>query len=578
MDTDLLFSRRWPKSSLAKDVAQIDIISYSQAYLELKTQAPTRPPDREYLGGRSGYPSTTGKTNRREEHFAIAMVNAQQNWLLPNGVLFELIDYQVPLKASRADREIGKIDMFGITEHGRPVVVELKVIGHAGGPSDPPPVALLEGLRYAAIVEANLGRIADECRKRFGREMRLERPEIVILGETDWWSSWLLDNVDFTMALEKKAQGLSQSLGLGINFASIPNAIIQYGQQTIAPRLKPLGQLEYPSFLPKSANVASHGKVYDVRQHEELLHKVWWAHATKLSPDDLDGREGSRRPPVASAKKPYLNLMLPEEEKQAAQIKAEITPQNRHRHFGSFKSSQALAQSVFGAFKAADCLDLLAQVRAECGRPAFGTPTTLAKMSMEVDVHTMNEPRSTQLDVCLEMEDYRVAVECKFCEPEFGTCSRVRASKTETPICNGSYTRQQGRQARCALSETGITYWDHIPSVFDWDTLEDLSPCPLLPTYQIVRNVLAAIVDSEGSVHPTNGHAIFVYDARNPVYRPGGEADNQLRLAFAACRVPGLIRRVTWQEIVRVCTCSEDLVWLISNLERKHGIRPSLEK
>ena len=238
MTIDILFARRWPKSSLSQDIGRMDVASYSQAYRSLKEQAPSRARGRPYLGERTGYPSTEGKTNRREEHVAMAMVNAQQGWPLPDGTQFELLDYQVPLKATRADHEIGKIDMFGLTEHGRAVVVELKVIGHSGGPSDPPPVALLEGLRYASIVDANLERLSDELRERFGREMVLERPEVLILGEEDWWSRWLLADEAAKSALEEKSQEISQALGVSIVFASLPNTQLQYGQRTKAPRLR----------------------------------------------------------------------------------------------------------------------------------------------------------------------------------------------------------------------------------------------------------------------------------------------------------------------------------------------------
>lgn len=203
MIEELLFTRRWPKFSMAQDVAKMDISAYFQAYQSLSEQAPRRAFGQPYLGGRSGYPSTEGVTNRREEHFSIAMVNSQQNWLLPDGTVFELIDYQVPLKAKRSDRDIGKIDMFGLTEHGRAVLVELKVIGHSGGSSDPPPVALLKGLRYASIFEANLQRIADELRETFGRHMILERPDIVVLGEADWWSRWLQESTEVTTAFHR---------------------------------------------------------------------------------------------------------------------------------------------------------------------------------------------------------------------------------------------------------------------------------------------------------------------------------------------------------------------------------------
>ena len=576
MNVDLLFPRRWPKSSLAEDISNMDVAAYREAYRSLMTQAPKRPPARPYLGGRTGFPNTEGATNRREEHFAIAMVNAQQSWTLPDGQALELLDYQVPLKARRADREIGKIDMFGLTEHGRPVVAELKVISHSGGPSDPPPVALLEGLRYAAILEANLARIADELRKRFGREMIPERPDILILGEAEWWSRWLGPGDAVKSALEEKARDLSKALELGIVFASVPDTTVQYGQSTRAPRLAELPRFSYPQTLPRSAVKAAKDRVDEPERHDVRLQRAWWRHARTLPEGTLDGRERPGRPPVVSPTSPSLNLMLPRDEEMARTIEAEITASSRHRHFRSFRSSQAMAQSVFGAFKAAGRLDLLSQVQAECGRPAFGKTTTETTLSMEVDVRTLGEPRPTQLDVHLATDSYRVAVECKFCEVGFGTCSRVQAHPTETPLCDGTYSHQQGRRTRCALSEIGVSYWEFIPAVFDWSATRDMSPCPLLPTYQIVRNILAAVVDEDGRVDPSSGHAVFIYDGRNPAYELGGAADAQLRQAAAACKVPGAIRRVTWQELMRACSGSTDLRWLPEAMKVKHGIYPEI--
>lgn len=575
MTIDLLFNRRWPKSSLDEDIAQMDASSYSAAYQCLMDQAPKRENNRPYLGGRTGYPSTIGKTNRREEHFAIAMVNAQQCWNLPDGTQFELLDYQVPLKATRADRKIGKIDMFGLTEHGRAVLVELKVIGHSGGPSDPPPVALLEGLRYSSIVEANLERFADEVLETFGRKMVLEKPDIVILGEAEWWTRWLPEGAYTKKVLEDSVSKISKALDLGIIFASATNTQVRYGQRNVAPRLVGFPQIEYPEELPKSRMKAPKVLIDSTAKHEEMLQATWGRYAGTLPKTSLDGHNREGRPPVASLENPSANLMLPNDVKVASNIEAEIKETNRHKYFRSFRSSQAIAQSVFGAFKAAGRLDLLSRVPAECGRPAFGKTLPDTTLAMEIDVTTLNEPRPTQLDVFLETGNRRVAVECKFGEPEFGTCSRVQSKKSETPICNGSYTKQQGRLARCALTELGISYWDFIPELFDWDAARDWSPCPLLPSYQIVRNVLAAVVDCEGRVNPSNGHAVFVYDGRNPNYKPLGAADDQLQQAASACLVPGLIRRVTWQEIVRVCLGTADLAWLRDAIGKKHGIYPT---
>jgi hypothetical protein len=43
----------------------------------------------------------------------------------------------------------------------------------------------------------------------------------------------------------------------------------------------------------------------------------------------------------------------------------------------------------------------------------------------------------------------------------------------------------------------------------------------------------------------------------------------------SVCLVPGLIRRVTWQEVVRVGAVSADLFWLQEAMKEKHGIHPN---
>ncbi len=94
----------------------------------------------------------------------------------------------------------------------------------------------------------------------------------------------------------------------------------------------------------------------------------------------------------------------------------------------------------------------------------------------EVDVKSLGEPRPTSLDVFLERGDNRVAVECKFTESEFGTCSRVTEKAS---LCNGSYTRQLGRSSRCALTEIGVTYWEHAARVFTWPHDGDIDDAAL---------------------------------------------------------------------------------------------------
>ena len=234
----------------------MDVASYSQAYQDQMTQAPERALSQPYLGGRPGYPSSTNEnTTCKEEHLAMALVNAQPGWYLPDETKFKLLDYQVPLQSAQADAGIGKIDMFGLAENGRALVVELKVISHTGGKGNPPPVALLQGLRYASIIEANLQRIANEVQMTFGRNMVLEKPDIVVLGEMEWWSYWLRARTTKEL-LERKASEISQAIEARIVFAGLtdtPSESIEYGQRNKPPRLVELPRLEYRHPVPNSA-------------------------------------------------------------------------------------------------------------------------------------------------------------------------------------------------------------------------------------------------------------------------------------------------------------------------------------
>ena len=96
----------------------------------------------------------------------------------------------MPLKAKQADYRIGKVDLLGVTDRGRLIVVELKY--PRSGRGDSPAQALMAGLRYAAVVEANLEPLASEAEKRFGLKVDDKMPPIVqVLGPRSWWRDWL---------------------------------------------------------------------------------------------------------------------------------------------------------------------------------------------------------------------------------------------------------------------------------------------------------------------------------------------------------------------------------------------------
>lgn len=177
----ILFGSRWGARGLDGAMASIDPDDLCAEYSALLKAAPRRAhAGKTYFVGHTGVPSAAGSSNRLEEHCAIALVNLGRRWPRPEGGWFRILDYQVPLKASQADARIGEIDLLGVTNLGRVMAVELKVMGHNGRRGDAPATALMEGLRYAAILEANLDAIASEAERRFGVRV-LKLPPIVQL-------------------------------------------------------------------------------------------------------------------------------------------------------------------------------------------------------------------------------------------------------------------------------------------------------------------------------------------------------------------------------------------------------------
>ena len=310
-----------------------------------------------------------------------------------------------------------------------------------------------------------------------------------------------------------------------------------------------------------------------IEYEKEVLQSLWsWSNQYHL--DQLDGIERQRRPPVLTVEFAMESVLVPQNGSKVSDILAAIPQSQRHRWFRSLKSSQALTQSVFGAIRAFDRLDLLESVPADCGRPAFFDDHRGTTFDFEHDVRYLGEPRPTSIDVLLSGPQKRVAIECKFTEREFGTCSRPQLRSDDGQYCNGNYMVQHGRRERCSLTEIGVQYWKHLPQIFDWLADRDHVPCPFGHVYQLARNALAATVTPDGKLDPTTGHALVVYDARNPEFQCDGRAEKQIESVLAACRVPGLIRRLSWQRLIANLNGAPELGYLVENLGKKYGLMP----
>ena len=190
----MYFSKTWPATDLALAIAQIDRSTLVREYEKAVSTAPRRH-DRAlpyFVPEHNGRLAENDTRKRFEEHLAMAI------WRLGNrrlarldGGWFQFLDYQFPLKDAQANPGVGKIDLLGIANCGRLVVTELKV-ARSTGRGDSPMKALMQRLRYAAIVEANSDEIAREAAGDRGVLVdSSRRPIVQILAPKKWWRGWL---------------------------------------------------------------------------------------------------------------------------------------------------------------------------------------------------------------------------------------------------------------------------------------------------------------------------------------------------------------------------------------------------
>ena len=229
-------------TGFATAAARLDADELTALYYDLRTSAPRRhTKHKRYIEGRHGVTSSGHYSNRREEHLAVALRNAFNETTqlqLPDSNTLRILDYQTPLKARRDDKGIGKIDLFGLINEALPCVIELKV-PTASGRADSPLRAFLEAFAYCAIVEANLGDIADEAMEQFSCNMTRDRPALMVLAAEDYWLSYLSHPKAGTWwsALEQLADELATKMGLQSHFIALKDADFEMGLAGKPPRL-----------------------------------------------------------------------------------------------------------------------------------------------------------------------------------------------------------------------------------------------------------------------------------------------------------------------------------------------------
>ena len=283
-------------------------------------------------------------------------------------------------------------------------------------------------------------------------------------------------------------------------------------------------------------------------------------------------------PPVFIRSNAQKNVIInPSASEQEKKKLLDLIPKGEfHKWYGSMNSSQALAQSVLGNLFVYNSLHYLSEIKDDEGLDLFGKAQISSdNFEMEKKITYLGEPRHTSLDGYIS-GDYQIAIECKFTEPEVGTCSRPRleskVSNYESEHCNGTYSIQRERKERCSLTEIGVLYWRYVPSLFKWENNNDINPCPLHRNYQLIRNILAAGVKSDGTVSVNNGHVVLIYDERNPASKNNGHVHHAYMEVQKALKEPTMLRKCSWQRIVQHIREKDILSWLTGNLALKYGL------
>jgi hypothetical protein len=305
---------------------------------------------------------------------------------------------------------------------------------------------------------------------------------------------------------------------------------------------------------------------------DKLISRFWhYKHARFGKEESLFEQEAhpKKRPPVFSKSAAGWNVLIAPDatEEKRRQVLEQLPKASRHRWFRSMTSTQALVQSIFGNLKAYDSVRLLKGLVDDQGLPLFDTAVLSAEnVSMEHPLTILNEPVSASIDIFLS-GPFQIAVQSTLMEQDAGKCSSVTWA-----YCNGSYAVQMGSQERCYLTNKGVRYWEYIPTVFSWASNVNHSPCPLYNTFQLVRRIFAASMGPDGKFSPKRGHAIQVYDDRNPAFRKGGKGFEAYESIRAALRYPTLLRKCSWQRLIEHMRSRSALPWLTVELESKYGL------
>jgi len=232
------------KTSVPALMDMLGDTNWKSLYKQERAVAPRRHARgmRYLVDGHNGIPSSGSHSNRGEEHLALALFNRygprQTPMRIAKGAALSFLDYQVPLKARQGDVGLGKVDLLAIENPNHLAVVELK---HAGkGTADNPVKAAVQGLAYAANIEANRTEICEEISKRHRITVVYAPLLVIVMADAPYWKSWDLarSTGHTTRSLSMFLKGIARQAGVGFRFVDLGNTRFEFGLDGQAPRLR----------------------------------------------------------------------------------------------------------------------------------------------------------------------------------------------------------------------------------------------------------------------------------------------------------------------------------------------------
>ena len=171
-----------------------------------------------------GHDGAGGHAERsREKRAAKALFNRHAPVAI-GGDEVVIVDYEVPLQSRQADRGVGDIDLLGVDDSGRPWIIELKIWPS----SDTPFEALLQVLRYSAIVDANRHRFATELEATTG--VKPTWPTIVaVVADQPYWTDWLSSRESgaWLEALSQLSIQVGAQLGVDVRLLDLGELVVE---------------------------------------------------------------------------------------------------------------------------------------------------------------------------------------------------------------------------------------------------------------------------------------------------------------------------------------------------------------